>query len=78
MSAPILLTGFIRYERATPEQRGTWRRWMIGDRADLPEGMLRSDERAAVSGQIPDERWFAFRERFGYTLWRPAKRKAAH
>lgn len=70
----LLLTGFIRYERATPEQRGAWRRWMIGDRADLPEGMLRADERAAVSGQVHDERYFTFRERFGYTLWRPAKR----
>jgi hypothetical protein len=36
--------------------------------------MLRADERAAVSGQIADERWFGFRERYGYTLWRPAKR----
>ena len=64
----------IPYTKATHTQRALWRAAMIGEaRADLPEYQLEADERAALSGEVLDERFFRFQEAQGFYLFKPMK-----
>jgi len=62
----------IPYTRATHQQRLLWRAAMVGEsRADLPDWQLEADERAAISGEVLDERLFRFQEAHGFYLFKP-------
>jgi hypothetical protein len=64
----------IPYTRASHEQRLLWRTEMLGkNRADLPDWQLEPDERAAISGEVLDERFFRFQEAHGFYLFKPIK-----
>ena len=62
----------IPYTKATHAQRTLWRAAMLGEgRADLPEYQLEADERAALRGEVLDERFFRFKEAHGFYLFKP-------
>ena len=64
----------IPYTRASHAQRSLWRVAMVGaERADLPDWQLEPDERAAISGEVLDERFFRFQETHGFYLFQPIK-----
>ena len=62
----------IPYTKATYAQRALWRAAMVREaRADLPEYQLEAEERAALSGEVFDERFFRFQEVHGFYLFKP-------